>query len=806
MTEGGPERQFENEVFPAELEEIRRRRGNVGDPRPLPREGGRPSTNHDLMGLAFSGGGIRSAAFSLGVAQHLIASGGFRKVDYVSTVSGGGYAGSCLSALMRGEGHGERLLVDREGGREPPALNHVRNRSNYLLSSGLLNHLRLPAVVLAGTFHTLLLLLPPLVLLVFLTELFFELTGHFLIDARHWLALVGVAPLLLALIARPLRTGRGSWSDRDRATRRLGGWLLLAVVSVVAIPALKWLGAAVNYDAAWAFNQLGKLLQDQRGLGVRSWLLWAGIGAGLALIFGAAALRAKLVLLLVGALGPMFLLSVYVLACMYAIKSPVSKDEEGALRKAIDEFRGVYAPPGGSMDPVSPGPEAATVERLVGDLLRTKRVHLRDYKIQWKTLREDDSLVLDRLTAAPWWLTLLTQDYSPRLHVRFEADWWSAIGLSKGAPRLIVIDELRLLGGHAEWWFYAGGLLLWLYNCFCVNVNRISMHSFYRDRLSRAFLLRPEGPDGAAPVASADDLPLSQLGGPFSAAPYHLINTALNLHGSDISQLRERKTSPFLLAQRFCGCEFTGYCKTESLEAMDPGLNLGAAMAISAAAASPNMGTIAVRPLTFLLALLNIRLNYWLPHPNRVERRSWRHRLLYSRLGLLYLLAEALGNVDERAAFINCSDGGHIENLGAYELLKRRCHTIVCVDGEADPSFHFPAFATLQRYAEIDFGARIEMDFKALYPGQDGISAAHHAVGRIIYSEGEIATLIYLKLSYTGDEAEYLRFYKRRSPAFPHESTADQFFGETQFEVYRALGAHIAAGAFADDRGKGSNG
>ena len=88
------------------------------------------------MGLAFSGGGIRSASFSIGVVQHLIAKGVFGKVDYLSTVSGGGYAGACLSALMHGERHGERLLIDRRGDNEPPALNHVRNCSNYLLTKG----------------------------------------------------------------------------------------------------------------------------------------------------------------------------------------------------------------------------------------------------------------------------------------------------------------------------------------------------------------------------------------------------------------------------------------------------------------------------------------------------------------------------------------------------------------------------------------------------------------------------------------------------------------------------------------------
>jgi len=199
------------------------------------------------------------------------------------------------------------------------------------------------------------------------------------------------------------------------------------------------------------------------------------------------------------------------------------------------------------------------------------------------------------------------------------------------------------------------------------------------------------------------------------------------------------------------------------------------------------MGTVTVRPLTFLLALLNIRLNYWLPHPAWTERRS------YVRPGLAFLLREAFGSVDESRPFINCSDGGHIENLAVYELLRRRCRTIVCVDGEADPQFTFSGFTTLQRYAEIDFGARITIDLDAIRPDAKGMSRANHSVGTITYNDGEEEGIFtYLKLSVTGDEPEYLRLYKRESPAFPHESTANQFFGETQFEAYRALGYHVA--------------
>ncbi len=213
MPEADGRHQFEREVFPAEVEEVRRRRANAGDTRPLPERVTAPSTRLDLTGLAFSGGGIRSASFSIGVVQHLIAKGVFQKADYLSTVSGGGYAGACLSALMHGASRGERLLVEREGDGEPPALNHVRNCSNYLLVQGLLNRLQIPALFIAGLFHSLLMMLPPIVLLVLLTELFFEVTSYFLDRG---------APLAGDPRRRPAAAGADPASATGRP-RQLGG-------------------------------------------------------------------------------------------------------------------------------------------------------------------------------------------------------------------------------------------------------------------------------------------------------------------------------------------------------------------------------------------------------------------------------------------------------------------------------------------------------------------------------------------------------------------------------------------------------
>jgi hypothetical protein len=158
------------------------------------------------------------------------------------------------------------------------------------------------------------------------------------------------------------------------------------------------------------------------------------------------------------------------------------------------------------------------------------------------------------------------------------------------------------------------------------------------------------------------------------------------------------------------------------------------------------------------------------------------------------LSPRALGRLDARGMYVNLSDGGQIENLGVYELLRRRCRWILAVDASGDPTMSCGGLADVLRYARLDLGMTIDIDVDPLRPGSDGCSAAHWVVGRIDYGGGESGRLVYLKLSMTGDEPESVREYRSRYPAFPQQSSANQFFTEDQFEAYRALGDHIAHG------------
>jgi len=356
-----------------------------------------------------------------------------------------------------------------------------------------------------------------------------------------------------------------------------------------------------------------------------------------------------------------------------------------------------------------------------------------------------------------------------------------------------------------------------------LDPNSTSIHDFYRGRLSRAYLVGRREP---GELLLSGDLKLSEMCRAETAAPYHLVNVALNLQGSDDPDYRDRNSDFFFFSKKFVGGgHHSGYCPTQEMEAAMPQLDLGTAMAISGAAAAPNMGAFTVGPLVILLALLNIRLGYWLPNPRRAReseqpveagrlRSAIRHlrRLPASLFGFYRLrpgpylfLKELAGWMDDEGLYVNVSDGGHIENTAIFELLRRRCELIIAGDAEADPKMNFAGLATLVRYARLDLDIEIEIDTSELRL-VDGSSSRHFAIGKIHYPAGpglkaETGYLIYLKASVTGDEDQVVSEYRRRQSDFPHQSTADQFFDENQFEAYRALGSHVVDSLFKDLEG-----
>ena len=386
-----------------------------------------------------------------------------------------------------------------------------------------------------------------------------------------------------------------------------------------------------------------------------------------------------------------------------------------------------------------------------------------------------------------WLLTMRPRLSRPCWHAYGpEGSSWTVY--TEAHDRVAVVGD----GGFESWnelgWLALAALLL-LFNRALIDINHTAIHGFYRDRLSRAFLLRP---GTSHTVEHADGQHLHEMN-PSGVAPYHLYNVAINLSGSTSAQARDRGADFFILSKRYCGGPSTGWVETDRLEDLHPHLDVGTAMAISGAAAAPNMGGYTRSQLSPLMALLNFRLGYWLPNPVYARSDDWRKRWRL-RMGVppSYLLHEALSRTDAEHPFVNLSDGGHIENMGVYELLRRRCAVIVMIDGEADAASNFPGLTALERLARIDLGVELQFDPATLAAGPDGLAQTHVQTGSYRYANGETGLLIYLRANLTGDEAHSVLSYRRRSPSFPHESTADQFFTEEQFEAYRALGEHAA--------------
>jgi hypothetical protein len=277
--------------------------------------------------------------------------------------------------------------------------------------------------------------------------------------------------------------------------------------------------------------------------------------------------------------------------------------------------------------------------------------------------------------------------------------------------------------------------------------------------------------------------------------PFPLINCALNLGGSSDLAVKTRHSASFTLTPLSCGSDRkgVGYAPlyADAGQSFAGGVKLGEAISISGAAASPNRGYHTSPLVAFLLTMFNVRLAWWFPNP---AGKGWTRK--HPAFSLGYLFLELFGMADETSRFVNVSDGGHFENLGVYELVRRRAKVIIACDAECDAGLTFPSLGNVIRVCETDFGAKIELDVSSIRPGADGLSRAHCATGRIFYSNGSQGYLIYLKSSITGDEDVGIEQYRANHPAFPHESTANQFFAEDQFEAYRRLGYHVAGMAF----------
>ena len=339
-----------------------------------------------------------------------------------------------------------------------------------------------------------------------------------------------------------------------------------------------------------------------------------------------------------------------------------------------------------------------------------------------------------------------------------------------------------------------------------IPVNKFSLAGMYRYRLVRSFLGASRAGRSPNPFTGfdpADDFPIAELA---QVRPLHVINTTLNMVADTELGRQERKAESFTVSPLHAGSAALGYRPAGhyAADAHGCGITLGTAITISGAAASPSMGMYSTPALTFLLTLLNARLGAWLGNPGRAGEHTWPYG--EPGRGAMLVVDELLGRTTDRRPYVYLSDGGHFDNLGLVEMVRRRCRFIVVVDAGADPDYGFTDLANAVRRIRIDLGVRIELDAIDISAARRGNGNPHCLTGTIHYDQVDggnaVGTLVYLKPALSGDEPVDVRNYASAHPAFPHESTLNQWFGEAQFESYRMLGAHTVEAVAGVDKGR----
>ena len=671
----------------------------------------RPTEESNVVGLALSGGGIRSAAFCLGTLQAMHATDILRKVDYMSTVSGGGYIGCSLASCLK-QTAGAFPFASQLRQDEPPSLQHIRDYSNYLFPNGPFDLFRNAAIYARG------LVANGIMLVMFLCTL---------------------ALFNIILLSNPALGFLPDWA-------RIGTFALSGIFAAIIL------------------------------LFVVVWGIWRSACAGTSELTGGWAIAGWILLvILAGAL--FFELQVYILDQVHAAAAA----KGGFFKGAVTWIKGIIV----ALAPVSA--VFAFLSDKIGDFIKRSKEAERWTQQLWGHVAGLAVYVAGAIIPLLLWVLLLQLSYwgkySP-FHFKAASTAWLHTNLSEN---LLILSYL------------IAACVCFVLTLF-LQPNANSLHALYRDRLSKAFLFKPLR---YVPVIDGVEKPLDPVHPKLSDlseehSPYLLVNCALNVGGSKEVNRRGRNADFFLFSRNYVGSKTTGYVTTRRMQTSGPGLSLGSVMAISGAAFSSNMGANTIKPLIATLALLNIRLGYWLRNPRKLGAYA-----AWDAFSNYYFLAEMFGMLNEKRHSVYLSDGGHIENLGIYELLRRRCRVIIAVDAECDGEMAFGSFNVLERYALIDLGVRIDLPWqkitnmtkqtgKAIDEEGDAPKNAgpHVAVGEIRYPGNRRGILVYIKSSLTGDENDYIFHYKKRYSTFPHETTLDQLFSEEQFEAYRALGFH----------------
>ena len=807
-----------------------------------------------LAALCISGGGIRSATFALGVLQGLAECNALGRFDYLSTVSGGGYIGAWLTAWIYREQGVDNVIpyLRRNAPPTPPQcpepIEHLREYNSYLsprLGAFSTDSWTLAATVLRNMILNWMVFVPLLMAALMLPRIIIAIARL----GETFPLFYGTSPSITREsfhIGLPLLAGALFAMSVYNSMRYLPGvggkeHTEQAFLKFVLFPMIGATFAFVTNDAWFTGGDMTRSTHLDSSMGVRfslmvgsvilagmvGWVayimtcnkgikerlqlllpvtlamvLMGGITGSLAWLLAARAFPLFAWPVYTMATAPLLMIGILVAGCIFVgFSSNVLKDEDRewmsragawgllfvvcwaaacALVLILPKFL-FMLPAWGKSVLGSAGAMGGWLTAITSRKMTPgeKKSSLASKLVAVFAAPVFMILFLAGLAMLTNWILMITGLGAHSDFLSFEVNqcpdcaWWDHRGLVEGTRW----ESSALLGAVFM-------VFSWVLAKF-VNINHFSLHDMYRNRLVRAYLGASNHFRNAnlfTGFAQTDDMAMSQLQ---TQKPFHVVNVTLNLVAGERLAWQQRKAASFTITPLHCGSAELGFRPSDEY---GKGISLGTAITISGAAASPNMGYHSSTLLAFIMTLFNARLGAWLGNPGRAGVDTWRQAGPTTALGSL--VTEAFGLANANCEYVNLSDGGHFENLGLYEMVRRRCRYIIVSDGGCDADFNYGDLGNALRKIRIDMKIPIEFEDRFLQPLRK--KQKRCALARIFYTavdaSAEDGFLLYLKPMIRDDESPDIASYRADHPEFPHQSTADQFFDESQTEAYRALG------------------
>jgi Patatin-like phospholipase len=718
-------------------------------PEPLPSFSGLVEpAKKGKIGIACSGGGIRSAAFNLGALQALQEKGLLKRSRYLSAVSGGSYIAAAFCMVRKTWKPGEpqppgnddsdpTVVNDRHPPFFPgsPEQQYLLNRSSYLAPGGKGKAAMGLRLVLGLGFNLLVVGLFIAILAILLGSLYGVLY-----------------PNLDQTISRCAGEGCdfSVWPPPDGLWIPIAGTAVAGVVlGAAGMLAFRWGGGLRDFAETWSLR-----------------------------------------LVVLAAVAAVLLIAIPVLLEWF--RGLGVPGQESTTGEAAEAARKHPAASGLLIG-------AGSVTSVLGALFLQLRADL----VEAKKLAKQAG-------GAVKWYSGLSQKLRRGIAYLIAA----LVGPALALAFALVVMSTTLNVEDPKWvWIYFGATtaafgVVYLF----ADLTTWSLHPFYRRRLASAFALKRVARQTEPPIAAEDAgiavernydklVELSATAIDRDAEGNCLWPTLLVCAAANVSDSAAtpsgRAVSSFTFSPTSIGGPLVGAVETAKLEeSCDPHrlsstFTLPAAVAISGAAISPSMGKMTRRPLRLLMGLANLRLGVWVPNPRRLETFE-RRKKVYPRPRPHYLLRELLGLNQLNLPFLYVTDGGHYENLGAMELLRRGCTEVFCFDASKD---ELDALGDMISLARSELDVEVEIDPEDLRPDDDGISKKDCVTGTIRYPDGTKGRIYYARPAVTKSAPADVTVYHRQDPRFPRDPTGDQLYTGQRFEAYRALG--LSAGRSA---------